>query len=625
MIPAHAIRPNDTSRQPRRFLWLDTEAREDRAPGRRTQRWRLAVTAYDGWSERRGAPVEPVWRRHESPAELWSYVSGIARRRSRLVVCAHNLAYDLRIATAFHVLPGLGWTVWRLGLHERAINVTWRRADGAALVMVDSYAWLPMTLAAVGELMGYEKLPLPAQSCETGWWERCERDVEILREAMRRCWGWVEQADAGTWQRTGAGQASTFWRHRHYTHRVVVHDSAAARLAEEASCYGGRCEAWRWGPLPRQRWTEYDLPTAHARLCSEARLPVALVAKVGPIALDRALALDGRWRYLCEAEVTQSTPVLPTTTTTGIVWGAGELAGWWWDEELALARAEGAEVRIRSAWRYAAAPALRAVSEWMVAAVEREGVLGDPVTRAMVKHWSRAFYGRFATRYQEWATLGPGPDDEVVMMPLWDRDRRTLGHLLRLGPETRISTGEQYGADACVAIWSAILAGCRVRCWGLMRAAGLDHLAYVDTDSVLVDDQGRARLEAAIAAGELWGLRRKGETRSVVVDGPRQLRFGRSVRYAGVPREGRRLRGGEWAAERWESITGAFGHGRADEVVIAEATWVRRATDRRRAHLPGGLTGTFSLVPPIRPGEAPRIASAGRTPRRTAGPRTASG
>lgn len=621
MIPQHAIRRNDSARQPRRFVWLDTEAREVTTGSRRTQTWRLAVTAYDGWSEKRGAPLPVEWQAHETPEELWAYVTGKARRRARQVLTCHNLAYDLRISRAFHLLPPLGWEVYRLGLHDRAMTVTWRDSRGATLVMVDSYSWLPMSLERVGQLLGIPKQPLPDQASDEGWLERCTTDVQILRAAMGEVWGWVEQADLGTWQRTGAGMAATVWRHQHYTHRVVVHDQQAAQEAEALSMFAGRCEAWRHGRLPRETWYEYDLSLAHARIGAELSVPVSLVSRVHRVSTDRALACDPRWRYLVEAEVAQELPVLPVVTERGIVWPEGLVRGWWWDTELALARAEGAGVEVRSAWRYAGRPALASVSRWMVDAVEGDGQGLTPVQRAAVKHWARALYGRFATRYQVWEHLGPAQDDAVYMMPLYDRESGERWHLLQMGNETKLSTGERYGTDACVAIYSAVLAECRIRLWQLMRHAGLEHVAYVDTDSVVVDAAGAAALEELIRQGGAWGLRLKARTTSVEILGPRQLRFGRSSRFAGIPTTGRRLRGGEWQAERWESMRAALGGARADSVVITGATWVRRGADHRRRHLPGGYTAAYTLLDPPIPSEAPRRASDGR--RGQIGPRVA--
>ena len=119
-----------------------------------------------------------------------------------------------------------------------------------------------------------------------------------------------------------------------------------------------------------------------------------------------------------------------------------------------------------------------------------------------------------------------------------------------------------------------------------MRHAGLENVAYCDTDGLLVNSEGSHRLDAA----GLPGLRPKQRYRRIEVLGPRQLVIEGRLKAAGIPSRAVRVGDQTWRGEVWRSLPVALGAGETDTVVIASRTWDVAGVDHRRAHLPGGLT-----------------------------------
>ncbi|HEY1198765.1 MAG TPA: hypothetical protein VGG32_08585 [Thermoplasmata archaeon] len=589
MIPAHKIRPNETSRLPRRFVILDTEAVEE-GETQRTQTWRLAVTAYTHADNRRRDWSPFVYRYHRTPDELWDYVESVTRRRRRCVVVAHNLAYDLRIARAFHDLPRRGWSLASMGLHDRSLTVTFRRED-RSLVFVDSRSWWPTSVEGLGLLQGLPKLDLPGfDEPDEVWRRRCQRDVEILASAVLTLLRWLEDRDLGNWQRTGAGLAWSNWRHAHYTHEVICHGDAELQGFEESSTYTGRCEAWRWGEIKGGPFIEWDLPLAYARVCLDTELPVRLGRHVTSPPIGYVLPPRPGRRCLVRARVHQTEPVLPTHYRDRTIWPVGTIEGWWWDLELAEALAEGAQVTPIEAWTYPAEPALADWARWVVDTVDGRDPDVSPVCRLAVKHWSRALIGRFSSRYRDWQPFAPSIRDTVETAAWIDLDEQTKGWRLTLGRETFLAMGETYGMDAFPAVQAVVMAEARRRLWRIMRAAGLEHVVYVDTDSAITDRIGSARLRYLVDHGELWGLRAKRHWTDLTVVGPRQLVLDDLPRFAGIPYGARRRANGDLVGDRWEGFEESLRRGRADRVTISATKFHPKGTDRRRTHRPGGRT-----------------------------------
>jgi hypothetical protein len=382
MTVAHWIKPNHTSRVPRRWIILDTEAVQAESDDMRVQTWRLGVTSFDRCDTDDHHWTATQWATHQTPEDLWRWVDKRTRRRARTVLVAHNLGYDLRISRALDLLPTLGWSVHRMAVHERSISMTWRR-DDRSLVLADSMGWLPMSLERIGGMTGQRKHDLPGWGdCDESWEARCARDVAILRHAVLDLVAWVEHGDLGNWQRSGAGQAWAHWRHRHYTHRVLAHDNEAARSAELSAMHTARCEAWRHGRLGGDWWEEWDLPLAYPNVARDVDVPTALHSyRVRPSWEWVARAMRQR-RVLVKATVSTSVPVLPCNIDGRALWPVGTFSGVWWYVELNEAMSAGAAVVPESAWTYLAAPALASWATWVIDASTRFDATGSLVRMA---------------------------------------------------------------------------------------------------------------------------------------------------------------------------------------------------------------------------------------------------
>lgn len=592
----HYVGHNATTRVPRRFIWLDTEARQNETETGFAQRWRLAVTAFDDRDPHRRTVHETEWEVHRDPAELWAYVSSKTKKKTRTVLYAHNLGYDLRIAAAMIHLPALGWRCDLLRIDGRTCWMRWRR-ESATLMLCDSFDWLPIRLETVGGLVGVDKLPLPDhRGPDAEWVARCKSDVFIMREAMLRIIDWLELRDLGNWQPTAAGTAWSTFRHRFMDDRILVHGDEAARVAERRACWTGRCEAWRWGRVGGGRLEEWDMRRAYPTIARDAMLPVRLVGLHGPLSGPQLARLLLRRAVLAEVEVTTERPLVPAEVEGRIAWPVGSFRTVLWDPELRLLEREGAQVDVRRAWSYATAPALSRWAKWVLSLSDGHRDGQDPILALVAKGWSRSLIGRFALRYPTWEPFGRAEEPGLELTKGHRGDDREPFRMLQVGHEVMIEEGTTDGRDAVPSIVGWIMSECRVRLWEAMVAVGLDRVLYVDTDSVIVRTRGPEDREHVAGLLGRRGFTLKVHHRSLQVLGPHQLISGGELKAAGVPRGARMTAAGKWEALVWELLPTALSHGRADEVVIKGRSVVLRGTDRRRRHLANGRTAPVSLA-----------------------------
>lgn len=588
---AHWIRSNDTSRMPGAYLFLATVQRQATVRRGVVHRWRMASTRYVTKSHHNGTWRDPVAFDHADPGALWRHVGALTRKGSRVVVVAHDLGVVLRASQAFTILPTLGWTLRMARLDRGAALAIWRR-DGATLVMVDALAWFAVPLDELAGMVGHDRARLPSREDDTvGWVERCRGDALILERAWMRVMEWVRTNDLGNWRPTASGQVFQAWRHRFMDHGVLAHDDTEARDAERRAAWAGRCEAWRHGRLEGAGWYEWDFRAAYCSIAAESMVPVALEGSTARMAWRRWDRLEGDRALLADCRVTTAVPVVPAQGAHGIVWPTGTFHTTLWDVEVRAALDAGADVHLGRVWIYRQAYALRRVARWIMDLMDDQGAHGDPLVALIAKGWSRSIVGRFAARWPEWTEWGTAPFDDCRSMRIIDTRNGTTSEALHLGRQVVTEGALKDAPDSAPQVTSYITAAARVRLWRLMESVGLEHLAYVDTDSVIVD----ATAHAALLRSAPPGLRLKGTYRDLVVLGPRQMVVNYRPRIAGVPRDAVSEDGDRWRSEAWRTVRTALREGSPDSVLVRERVQRVAGIDHRRVHLDGGATGSVTI------------------------------
>lgn len=593
-VPSHWLRPNEVTRVPRRHVFLDTETRAEPTATGEVQSFRLAVGMFD----RQTAKDRPVHTdgpvRLGSPAEVWAWVDGCTAVGKRTVCWCHNLGFDMRISNALGELPALGWELELIRLNASGAFATFKR-DGRTLTLADSTAFFPGPLADVADTLGMVKPPLPS-GCDDAeaWWSRCEADVAILRAAVRLVLDWVQDADLGNWRPTGAGQGWAAFRHRQMTHKILHHDNALAAAHEREAAYAGRCEAWMHGRLPLGPWHEVDFTTAYAQVAHDMRVPTRFMGRLSPSEGRRYLnpCEDRAALLLCDVET--DTPTVPTRTVDGIVWPVGRFRSWLWDIEAREAVADGATVKVAGCWLYHTDPALQSWAAWIFALLDTPDDVLHPLLKQVVKGWSRSVVGRFGSQVHDWERFSDAFLPALTLSKLSDGDTGEARRLLTLARDCYVEGAGRDSSDGAVHVMSFIMSASRVKLWRMMRTAGLDQVAYVDTDGALVTSKGLAALEAA----SVPGLRLKGSYSRVAVYGPKVIEKDGRLRASGIPSKATKVAETTWQAEVWQSLPASLTARTADRVTVTDRSWTLRGLDRRRAHLDGHRTAPLRLESP---------------------------
>jgi len=591
-VRAHYIKRNERARIPSRFVILDTEAERTRDKKGETQTWALGVATYLEWNKA-GSIVETT-SRYNTPMDLWRAVSDYTRTGRRTVVYAHNLNYDLRISQALLLLPKLGWTLRDMRLDGRGSWSKWSR-DKASLTLCDSASIFPVSLEILGKTLGYSKLPLPESGMRDKLFQRCERDVAILTDAIIRYVTWLRTGMLGNWQMTGASQAWSHWRHSHYTHKILVHDNEDALGAERTAMHAGRCEAWRWGKYSGDVWYEYDWQNSYPRIARDSLLPTRLCGTVHEPSAKSLQSLISKYCVLAELEVTTDTPCVPASHDGRVIWPTGTFVTTLWDPEIRVLLGNGAAFRVRRAWLYKREPALKGWAEWILSSLHDPSDQVDPWQKLILKHWSRALIGRFGMRYRGWEKFGDAPDSRVYISDLINSDDGSKRELMQIGRDLFTSGDLKEIDDGCPQVTGYIMSEARAKLWRTAQRIGADHVFYMDTDSLLVDADGHKAIQDAAGAGDFDGLRSKLRVHSVHIYGPRSIILEKRPSVSGLPKSSAQLSAQTWTGDVWRGAMESVRQNEPDRVRISSTVFRLRYNDHRRAFNSDGTTLAYRL------------------------------
>lgn len=578
----HWIRGNATERIPVRHIVADTESRSSASAGVEVQtlrcwdavRWRTDLKAGEQREEAAGEEARP----------FWEWVLEWCHSHGRTVLWFHHASVDLAWLDAFRQLPALGCELIWCNL-DRDVSVVKWRTPGGTLQIADTYTWTKQPLEDLGRMTGIPKPRLPRHADDLRKWHvRCAADVAITERVVRELLAFIRDRHLGNWQPSGPGMGWSAWRHRFYTHKVLVHDDADALAAEREAMHAGRAEAWWHGFAQGGPFTEHDMRMSYTTIARDCLLPAKLWATdPAPSRKVHEWALE-HFRVLAEVIVRTDVPCVPARVDGRVCWPVGEFATTLWDVELALLRENGGRYAVRRQWRYTRKPVLEQWAAWSIAECGLEPPAIGLVAKTWVKHQARATIGRMGLRTASWEPYADNWLPGYTGLSLLSEGLSEPRRMMHVGSQVWGETGRTETQNSVPQITSWIMAEARCRLWRAAIAAGLEHVLHVDTDSLIADRAGTAALELAIARGLPGAWRPKATWRRLEVVGPRHYFTPTTRQVPGVPKRAAPIGHGKYAGELWESLATSLTGGRGNEVRVTERVWQPARVDYRRPY-----------------------------------------
>lgn len=550
----HVMRANRASQRPRSLLFLDTEtAVAYREPRIEWHRFRLGVTCY---VRRRGGvvPDTEVWGRYETPESLCVEIERRAYPKQPLYVFASNPNFDLWVLGLYWRFAIQGWRA-AFCYHEglRYILVI-RRGDQSVKVLALQNFW-PVSIAQVGATLGLPKLDVdPLTATESDVWRYCKRDVEILRAAILAYITFCDTNDVGGWALTQSGQAHAAYRHRFLKHRLWVHREPEVLALERQGYFGGRTECGRIGECKDGPYAVLDVNSLYPYVMRRYPYPISfrwLWKYPHPDLIRRTLR-----RHCVIADVTLSTdrPLWAVRSGGKTIFPVGEFRTGVCTAGLIIALELGAVKAVHEMAVYRRAHIFTDYVETFYGLRNRYREAGEPVWSELCKYMLNKLYGKFGqadpiTEYEE-TTDNPGYMRERYI-PL---DGSGAMMITQLMGRVWGQRGRHENKESMPAVAAHVTEYGRMTLARYRHRAGWDGVVYMDTDSLILPEQGIYRLRGIVHPTRLGALSLEGVIQRLHIWGPKDYEKDGQRVIKGVSKNARLLSPGVFAMELFPGL-----------------------------------------------------------------------
>lgn len=592
MRRAHLLRGAKGNETPSECVWFDTETYQTVLDGSTVEHHlEFGWAAYTRMLPS-GKWMSPDWFRFTSIAEFWDWAVSKARPKTKLFMFCHNTSFDLPVMDIFTELPNRGYVLKQAVIDAPPTILKWR-SERHTIQVLDTLNIWAVPLARIGEMIGLPKLQMPVKGASIAEWDSYgKRDTEIIMIACQRWFAFLRENDMGGFANTLAGQAFRTYKHRFLRHDILIDDSEEP-LRLSRSCYlGGRVEAFFIGRATGS-YRLVDINSMYPAVMSSELYPTVLRGYT-----SRATIEDlGIWLSdsCCCAQVTVRTDrrIYPVRRDGQLLFPVGEFRAYLSTPELIEAYNAGEIVAVHEVAVYDCAPIFKDFVDEMYSRRLECAESGDSQTAHMYKILMNSLYGKFGQNGLMYSEFENTPDLSARKWTEIDAETGTIINWRQFGGLVQRQERNAESRDSHPAIAAHVTAYARMLLHDDITLAGEGNCLYVDTDSLLVTDEGYKNLAPQLDDKSLGMLKLELTCTDIVIHGPKDYRFGDKVRTKGVRSKAVWVGGDELYQDKWTSLKGLLATGH----ITAPQTSTRGKTLRRIYKK--GIVGATGAVSPI--------------------------
>ena len=486
----------------------------------------------------------------KQPEEFWNWILEKAKPKTKTYIFAHNIHFDFAVIQGFIMLKK-----YRIELKNWIIDsnrfILITRKGNKTLVFLDSGNIIKTSIKKLGEHLGLPKLKVNFDSVGDEELEvYCSRDVEILKQFIIEYIEFIRKEKLGNFKYTIAGQSFTSFRHRFMNQEIFIHANPKAILIERESYKGGRTEAWFIG---KKQGTFYllDINSMYPYVMHEFKYPTRIYGLFESISTKVMKNMINKgFSIISKVKIKTNKPVFGVRKER-LIFPTGEFWVTLTTPELKYALENNMIVDIKETAVYQNAKIFKTFVDYFYNKRKEVKAKGDKVMSLFYKLILNSLYGKFGQKNEKWQLIKEIPDKATRVETVINTNTMKKETYIAIDGKVYKKTGNSEAFDSFVAIASHVTAYARMHLWSLIEKAGSKHIYYMDTDSLLVDEQGYKNLISEIDNIELGKLKVEAIYHDIEIHGPKDYRFDKKVKIKGIRKDAIKISDNEFKQEQF--------------------------------------------------------------------------
>lgn len=546
--------------------------------------------------ERGKSTIAEDWLHFSDADTFFNWVEGRTRERSTTYIYAHNLQYDAALLSLSTMAAKYACVVAEYVPDPHLLWITMRKGN-RTLQFIDSLNYFNTSLAKLGESIGLSKMTAEVHPQPVSWWEEyCKRDVEVLRAAMHSYFDFLTTNELGAYRKTAAAQAYGAFRHRFMHHKILIIADPVVEQLERKAYHGGRSEVFYDVPLHHRVYC-LDINSMYPAVMRDNNFPYRKVVSGHYLNPVGAASFIGKRAVVAHVTIETDEPCYPKDTGERVIYPVGRFDTVLSTPELLYALGKGHVAGIGEYVLYEQAPLFKDYVETLYSLRLLYKEQNNEAFQYMCKLFLNSLYGKFGQRGQRWELCSySAPPGISEWHGACGQDNEIMKHRTRFDEvwHKRLD-GEAF--ESFPAIAAHVTSYARMKLWQLINTAGREHVYYVDTDSLYVDDSGYANLSHLIDSAQLGLLKVEAAYEWAHFRAPKDYAHSAGERVKGVRARAVKLASNRYKQEVFESYDQALQRGVDGEIIVK---WITKTLSRRNYQSTGEGLGWRQ---PIRLGE----------------------
>lgn len=524
--------------------------------------------------------------------EFIQIFDGLLSNRSKLYVFAHNIGFDVRVLNLPFEFANMGYLSQPPIINQRTF--IWSiKSDNGSAVFLDTANFGVISVSQLGDDLGFDKLDINFDTAKLDeLLHYCIVDCQVLEKFIIEYLKFINTYQLGSFKVTIASQSLTTYRTRFMNNPPIIHCHEKAIQLERKGYHGGRTECFFIGEISGKDFYYVDVNSMYPYVMSSDNLPVEFLGYTEFVPLDYLGARLSRYYVIADVFIETDKPIYPLVNDHKLIFPVGRFRTILYYDELQNAYSAN---RIKYAYGcsvYRRGELFRDYVDFFYGRKRHYAETGNKSQRTIAKLFQNSLYGKFGQLQPYRYKIGTTDKDIVWRIPCFNAE--TGEHTQEIAWFGDIYKEGKVGETtfSFPAIAGAITSKARFVLWKYMETAGLDHVYYVDTDSMIVDQQGYDNIQHLLDEYELGKLKLEKSGNSLVIHGSKDYEFAGESKTKGIPKTAEMIANNRWEYLQFQGFITWLNQG-ANSIPTGEY----RTKERKHAYSKGIISDSGRVYP----------------------------
>jgi hypothetical protein len=518
---AHMLKDNVKRELPSHLAFVDTESRITKLSDK-TEEHRLWFGYCEIWRLRRKDHISKQLKDQFYFNSADQFVNNLLDnlpRKTKMYVFAHNWQFD---AAMLNLPESLKWAGFDLDkdISESLPFIQHYKAKEHYIILLDTMNYFRTSVSQLAESLNMKKLDMPKATDDMQlWYEYCRRDVEIIREAMFHYIEFISKNDLGNFAVTAPSQAFNAYRHRFMPIPIAIHNSETACNLERESYHGARTECLRIGYY-EDHFYQLDVNSMYPYVMRQYTYPYKLKYRFENLTMRQLEEILKQQAVVAKVTLNTDIALYPKRINDHLCFPVGEFETVLTTRELKAALNYNHIRKIGEGYVYDAALIFAQYVNALYNLKLQYTAQKNKTFTMLSKLLLNSLYGKFGQLASEWIEYPfeiPNVRDGDEWFGVNESTGEPCKYRCRDG-RIEYQVRDQEAFNSFPAIAAHVTADARLILYFYMLTAGIENVYYVDTDSLIVNEDGYRRLSDYIDPSELGKLKVEREGTQLMIN-----------------------------------------------------------------------------------------------------------